>query len=94
MTRLEAFRQAQQTGQIAITEPTAKVLAELMKMDEAFWSIVDVFQSPYHNAPKVQDEISDQYSGLWLPLYNEILKGWIDYIASDGGLSELEFKGL
>ena len=93
-TRLQAFQKAQQTGQIAISEPTAKILAELMRMDEAFWNIIEVFQSPYPQAPKVQDEISDQYSKLYLPLYHEILNGWIDYISSVGGLSELDFKGL
>lgn len=93
-TRLQAFEEAQKTGQIEITEPTARAMAELMKMDKAFWNIVEVFQSPYPNDPKYQDEISDQYSKLYLPLYHEILNGWVDYIENAGGLSELDFKGL
>lgn len=93
-TRLQAFEEAQQTGQIAITQPTAQIMAELMKMDEAFWNIIELFQSPYDGQTKVQDGISDQYSKLWLPLYHEILNGWVDYIENMGGLSELNFKGL
>lgn len=92
-TRLQAFEEAQKTGQITITEPTAKAMAELMKMDEAFWNIIEVFQSPYPNT-KFQDEISDKYGKLYIPLYHEILNGWIDYIDNAGGLSELDFKGL
>ena len=93
MTRLEAFRQAQQTGQIAISEKTAKAFAECMQMDEAFWNIMELFQSNYAEA-KVQDEIVQPYSEIYSTLYNEILKGIMDECISENGLSMLEFKGL
>ena len=93
MTRLEAFRKAQQTGQIAISEKTAKAFAECMQMDEAFWNIMELFQSNYLEA-KMQDEIVQPYSEIYSNLYNEILKGIMNECISENGLGFCEFQGL
>lgn len=92
-TRLQAFLEAQREGQIAISKETAGIMAGMLEMDEAFWNIVDVFQSPYPNNLKAQEEISDRYYDKWRPLRDEILKGWLEWI-DDNCLAFLDFKAL
>ena len=44
MTPLQAIEQAQQTGQIAITQPTANILAAMAAFDSAAADLVNAMQ--------------------------------------------------
>lgn len=92
-TRLQAFQEAQQTGQIAITEPTAKILKELVVMEEALSEIVGVIQSEYDHDNEYCNSIFDEYMKLWTPLRDGIMNAWRDRIVNNC-IAFLEFEGL
>lgn len=90
-TRLQAFQEAQQTGQIAIQQTTAAVLAEVMKMEKTLDGITELFQSQYLS-DEYREEISNRFNNKWQPLYDEILAEWCELVKCNMGFND--FKGL
>lgn len=93
MTALQAFEQAQETGQIAISKNTAKAFAALMRLEEVFYEeMLAAITENY--APNDYDEIVEPYTNIFSDLTNKLQEGIMQYCIYENGLSNLEFKGL
>lgn len=90
-TRLEAFREAQKTGQIAITETTAGLFVALLTIEENVDNISDLLGSPYDDQYK--DELSDRVHGYYEPMFKSLMNEITDHI-KDVSLSSIEFQGI
>lgn len=90
---LQALEEAQLTGSIEIKASTVKILVELEKMGQSLDSIIEIFQDQYTHDNGFCNEIQDNYFRLWIPLREEILKGWLDYVKKNT-LDYVEFEGL
>ena len=93
MTRLEAFEAAQKTGQIAISENTAKALAALVKLEDVFYDemLVALFDK---YAPKDHDELVETYTNIFSDLCSQLQRGIMEHCIYHNGLSFVEFNGL
>lgn len=93
MTRLEAFEAAQKTGQIAISENTAKAFAALVKLEEIFYEemLVALFDK---YRPQDYDELCEPYTKAFSDLNNDLLGAIIHNCIYENGLAKIEFKGL
>ena len=90
-TRLEAFREAQKTGQIAISETTAGLFVSLLTIEENVDNISDLLGSDYDDSYK--DEISDRVHGYYEPMFASLMNEIASHI-KDVSLSSIEFQGL
>lgn len=89
-TRLQAFREAKQTGQIAITQHTAGILEHMMTLEDIVETLYDDFSQAYcHDA---QDEIYDRIYSAFGPFYEEIWNEFKTHISDR--LCSMEFEGL
>lgn len=91
-TRLEAFKEAQEAGQIAITIETSAFFTELLKLDDCYWHVIESLTSKYD--PKDHDGISDEFFKLYKPLYDGLIKGWVDYVLSENLGNAENFIGI
>lgn len=69
MTALEAMKQAQETGQIAITKQTASILEAYVRFREDAYTLANVIEE---NKPAETSSL-DQYFDLFYPLDEYIL---------------------
>ena len=90
-TRLEAFREAQKTGQIAISETTAGLFVSLLTIEESMDNISDLLGGNYDDSYK--DEISDRVHGYYEPMFASLMNEIASHI-KDVSLSSIEFQGL
>ncbi len=91
-TRLQAFEEAQKTGQIAITEETAKLFANILKMEGLLNDTITLLAAPYDDTV-VESDITKRLLDAWQPFCDVYAKEVSDYITSNS-LSLLDFKGL
>ncbi|GEM_PF-3793975 len=75
--RLETFEAALQTGKIGISKPTASVLVELSKINEAVDRIIQIFCDEDKAG---SDKICERYGLLTDPLINRIMKDWTNLV--------------
>lgn len=93
MTRLEAFEQAQNTGQIAISKNTAKAFAALVELERVFYDdMLDALTDKYR--PQDYDEIAEPYTKAFSDLCSQLQRGIMEHCIYQNGLSMLEFKGI
>lgn len=93
MTQLEAFEQAQETGQIAISENTAKAFAALVKLESVFYDeMLEALTEQYSS--KLYDDITGPFADVFAELCNKLRAGIMDYCIFNNGLTKIEFKGL
>ena len=90
-TRLEAFKEARQTGQIAITERSARILEHMMELEQSMDTLYDDFSEGY--SADAQDEIYDRLYNKYGLLSNALIEEFANHLASDV-LTNLEFVGL
>lgn len=93
MTALQAFEQAQETGQIAISKNTAKAFAALMRLEEVFYD--DMMAAITENyAPQSYDEMVEPYVDIFSELSNKLQEGIMKYCIFSNGLSDIQFTGI
>ena len=93
MTQLEAFEQAQKTGQIAISKNTAKAFAALVKLNDVFY--YEMMEAITENYCKTDyDKITEPYTSIFTDLHNGLLGAIMHNCIYENGLSNLEFNGL
>lgn len=93
MTQLEAFEDAWQSGQIAISKNTAKAFAALVKLESVFYNeVLEALTENY--SPHDYDQIAEQYEDVFNELCKALRYGIMDYCIFNNGLTMLEFKGL
>lgn len=92
-TRLQAFKEAQKTGQISITKDTAKLFANMLQMEELLQSSITLLAKPYLPSIDEDNRISEVLLKAWQPFCDAYTKEVCDYI-SNNSLSLLDFKGL
>lgn len=90
-TRLEAFIEAQKTGQIAIKPKTAQILEHMMKLEEIIDTLYDDFSDGYPS--DAQDEIYNRIYNAYSPIYEEVLNEFKDYLVMES-LGCVYFEGL
>lgn len=90
-TRLEAFIEAQKTGQIAIKPKTARILEHMMRLEEIVDTLYDDFSDGYPS--DVQDEIYNRIYNAYTPIHEEVLNEFKDYLVMES-LGCVEFGGL
>lgn len=90
-TRLEAFIEAQKTGQIAIKPKTARILEHMMRLEEIVDTLYDDFSDGYPS--DAQDEIYDRIYKAYSPIHEEVLNEFKDYLVMES-LGCVEFEGL
>lgn len=90
-TRLEAFIEAQKTGQITIKPKTARILEHMMRLEEIIDTLYDDFSDGYPS--DAQDEIYDRIYNAYSPLHEKVLNEFKDYLAAES-LGSVEFDGL
>lgn len=91
MTPIEAMKQAQETGQIAITKNTAMAFEHLLEWQDHYAKLVDVLTSLYDTdtgAAMIED-FNKQYQVL-----RDALVSQLNYNISVESLGTLDFKGL
>lgn len=81
--RQETLEKALRTGQIGISKPTAMVLAELMKMEEAMERIADTFAEDIGG--DAADRLTAEYAEQFVPLKDWIMKKWSEMVARNLG---------
>lgn len=77
MTALQAIRQAQETGQIALTKQTANILEALATFEQAAEDLNTAIDenSPFEiGDPKTIDEITNEFYTLYEPLQEYIYR--------------------
>lgn len=90
-TRLQAFIEAQETGQIAITQRTAKILENMMRLEDIVDTLCDNLSDGYPG--EAQDKIKDRIYSGYAQLSNAIYGEFADYLAMFS-LCNIEFTGL
>ena len=90
-TRLEAFIEAQKTGQIAIKPKTAQILEHMMRLEEIIDTLYDDFSDGY--PADAQDEIYDSIYKAYSPIHEEVLNEFKDYLVMES-LGCVYFEGL
>ena len=90
-TRLEAFIEAQKTGQIAIKPKTAQILEHMMRLEEIVDTLYDDFSDGY--PADAQDEICDRIYKAFSPIHEEVLNEFKNYLVMKS-LGCVEFEGL
>ena len=92
-TLLEAFREAQKTGQIAITKETADILVHIMEVREATDTLYRDFSRRFEGQPNAQDAVSERiYEGLGY-LTDAVRAEFVEYL-EDNVFSNVTFSGL
>lgn len=89
-TRLQAFKEAKQTGQIAITQHTAEILEHMMTLEDVVDTLCDDFTQDYIR--DAQDAIYDRIYTAFGPFYEEIWNELKNRISTS--LCSVEFEGL
>ena len=94
MTQLEAFKQAQETGQIAITKGTASILEAFVRFREDAYTLANVIEE---NKPAEASSL-DKYFDLFYPLDEYVLAS-IGELMLQGALiyrsdKDCKFEGL
>lgn len=90
-TKLEAFIEAQKTGQIAIRPKTARILEHMMRLEEIVGTLYDDFSDGYPS--DAQDEIYNRIYNAYTPIHEEVLNEFKDYLVMES-LGCVEFGGL
>ena len=90
-TRLEAFIEAQKTGQITIKPKTARILEHMMRLEEIIDTLYDDFSDGY--PADAQDEMCDRIYKAYSPIREEVLNEFKDYLVMES-LGSVEFDGL
>ena len=99
MTALQAIKQAQQTGQIAITKETANILKALAEFDQA---AADLTTAIDDNLPdemsdrETSDNIMGEFYSLYSPLQEYVFKIIGEIVLNGVFLYQLrnKFEGL
>ena len=88
MTQLEALRQAQETGQIAITQQTVNILKSLAEFDQAATNLITAIENGLPDSDSqandgiINDEVINDFYRLLSPLQ--------DYVYSKVGVIVLQ----
>lgn len=90
-TRLEAFKTAQQTGQIAVTPATAAIFKELTLIEESEGRIIEALATYY---PDEQDKMAAAIYAQHNQLQDVIIKSWVDYVLHCNAFENTYFEGL
>lgn len=90
-TRLEAFIEAQKTGQIAIKPKTARILEHMMRLEEIIDTLYDDFSDGY--PADAQNEMYDRIYKAYTTIHEEVLNEFKDYLVMET-LGGVEFEGL
>lgn len=90
-TRLQAFIEAQETGQIAIRKRTAQILEHMMRLEDVVDTLCDEFSEGFSG--DAQDEINDRIYNAYAPLHEALLNEFKDYLAGNS-LGFVDFEGL
>lgn len=88
MTPLEAFKQAQETGQIKITKETAAILEAVQTLSDAAGNWLSTFEDNMPCEMREDNKLCNAVYDDFCELYNPLL----DYVCSIVG--EVCFKGL
>ncbi len=99
MTALQAIQQARETGQIALTKPTANILEALAAFDKAtedLTTAIDENLPVEISDPKASDTIMNEFYNLYSPLQEYIYKTIGDIVFRGVFVFQFrnEFKGL
>ena len=99
MTVLQAIQQARDTGQIALSKPTANNLQALAAFDQAtedLTTAIDEKLSVEIGDPETSDTIMDEFYNLYSPLQEYIYKTIGDIMFRGVFVFQFrnEFKGL
>lgn len=91
-TNLQAFIEAQETGQIAITKRTARILEHMTRLDDVVSTLCDDFAEGYSG--EAQDEISDRICNSYAQLNKTVFEEFANYLAMFPFLCSTDFNGL
>lgn len=91
MTPLEAMKQAQETGQIAITKNTAKFLASFIQMEEHYNDAVEAMTAGFDG--KTQDDLARDMHEHYRTFCEAFVKEFYYNVVVEA-FGWKEFKGL
>lgn len=91
MTPLQAIRQAQQTGQIAITKNTAEFIANFLQMENHYNKAVEAMTADYEG--KSQDDLAEKMHEHYRAFCEAFVKEFY-YSVVLNNLGWDDFKGL
>ena len=83
MTQLEALRQAQETGQIAITQQTVNILKSLAEFDQAATNLITAIEDGLPDDNQAND-------GIIINDFYRLLSPLQDYVYSKVGVIVLQ----
>ena len=83
MTQLEALRQAQETGQIAITQQTVNILKSLAEFDQAATNLITAIEDGLPDDSQAND-------GIIINDFYRLLSPLQDYVYSKVGVIVLQ----